>query len=132
MVVGELVCFVIYFFFQTTVPRPQLEGTSFTIELVQLIYSRDLPYNCFPSIHVLTSLAIMLGYFHLKIKHILHSIFIYITGTMIIISTLFVKQHVILDIFGALMLTLLTYGIVFELFHFSKLSKKEHTVYLKD
>ncbi|WP_374120487.1 phosphatase PAP2 family protein [Neobacillus sp. PS3-40] len=123
---------MIYFFFQTTVPRPKLEGNSFLIELVQLIYSRDLPYNCFPSIHVLTSLAIMLGYLHLKIKHILHSIFIYITGTMIIISTLFVKQHVILDIFGALMLTLLTYGIVFELFHFSKLSKKEHTVYLKD
>ena len=131
IVVGELLCFITYFFFQTTVSRPPLEGKGMLIDLVQIIYGRDLPYNCFPSIHVLTTLAIMLGCLHVKNKHIFHSISIHFTGIMIIISTVFVKQHVILDVFGSLFLALFTYGIVFELFQFHW-TKKSDTMYLKE
>ncbi|WP_071459625.1 phosphatase PAP2 family protein [Bacillus massilinigeriensis] len=113
--IGELVCFLIYFFFQTTVPRPALHGDGLLIDLVGMIYQHDQPFNCFPSIHVLTTFAIMLGSIHIKNKSVFHSLFIPSTGSLIIISTLFVKQHYILDMFGSMFLTTFVYGLVFEL-----------------
>jgi membrane-associated phospholipid phosphatase len=129
IVFGELACFIIFYFFPTTVPRPYLKGKGLLIELVQIIYGHDLPNNCFPSIHVLTTITIMIGCFHCKNKHLFHSIFIQITGILIIISTLFVKQHAILDIFGSLVLTFFLYGIVFELFRYF-IRKNSHQHFL--
>lgn len=131
IVIGELVCFVIYFFFQTTVPRPALVGEGVLMELVGMIYSHDQPYNAFPSIHVLTTFAIILGNINIPNKHIIHSLFVPIMGSLIIISTLFVKQHYILDMFASMFLASFVYGIVFELFEF-KVSEKSDAVYVKD
>jgi membrane-associated phospholipid phosphatase len=131
IVVGELICFLIYFFFQTTVPRPNLVGDGILIDLVGMIYSHDQPYNAFPSIHVLTTFAIILASISIRNKHTMHSIFIPIMGSLIILSTLFVKQHYILDMFASMFLTSFIYGIVFELIEF-KFSKKQDTVYVKD
>jgi len=131
IVIGELVCFVIYFFFQTTVPRPNLVANGVLIELVGMIYSHDQPYNAFPSIHVLTTFAIILGNINIRNKHIIHSIFVPVMGSLIIISTLFVKQHYILDMFASMFLTSFIYGVVFELFEF-KVAEKSDTVYVKD
>jgi membrane-associated phospholipid phosphatase len=131
IVIGELVCFVIYFYFQTTVPRPELVGNGILIDLVSMIYNHDRPYNAFPSIHVLTTFTIMLGNLNIHKKHIFHSIFIPVMGSLIIISTLFVKQHYLLDMFGSMFLTAFIYGIVFELYQL-RAGSKENTVYLKD
>ena len=131
IVIGELVCFVIYFFFQTTVPRPGLVGDGILIELVGMIYSHDQPFNAFPSIHVLTTFAIILGNINISNKHIIHSIFVPVMGSLIIISTLFVKQHYILDMFASMFLTSFIYGIVFELFEIN-VTEKSKTAYVKD
>ncbi|WP_079509192.1 phosphatase PAP2 family protein [Mesobacillus jeotgali] len=131
IVVGELICFAIYFFFQTTVPRPELAGQGIFIDLVEMIYSHDQPYNAFPSIHVLTTFAIILGNIHIQNKHIIHRILVPVLGSLIIISTLFVKQHYILDMFASVFMISFIYGIVFEVLEF-KLFKKSETVYLKD
>lgn len=131
IVIGELVCFVIYFFFQTTVPRPNLVGDGMLIDLVGMIYSHDQPYNAFPSIHVLTTFAIILGNINIRNKHIIHSVFVPVMGSLIIISTLFVKQHYILDMFASMFLTSFIYGIVFELFEIN-VTEKSKTAYVKD
>ncbi|PLS09463.1 phosphatase PAP2 family protein [Neobacillus cucumis] len=128
--VAEIICFVVYFFFQTTVPRPTLTGDSLLIDLVKWIYTNDRPYNCFPSIHVLTTFAVMLASLHIKNKHILNNFFIHTCGTLIIISTLFVKQHVIFDMIGSMFLVTFLYGISFELFSF-RWSGKSETIYQK-
>ncbi|WP_043930752.1 phosphatase PAP2 family protein [Bacillus sp. EB01] len=124
IVVGELICFAIYFFFQTTVPRPQLQGDGILIDLVKLIYLNDQPFNCFPSIHVLTTFAIMLGSLHIKEKHPVTILFIHILGSLIIISTLFVKQHVIPDMIGSMFLVTFLYGILFEFYQVRVEEKK--------
>jgi hypothetical protein len=131
IVIGELVCFVIYFYFQTTVPRPKLVGDGILVDLVGMIYSHDQPFNAFPSIHVLTTFAIILGNINIRNKHIFHSVFVSVMGSMIIISTLFVKQHYILDMFASMFLTSFIYGIVFELYEL-KFAAKSNTVYLKE
>jgi membrane-associated phospholipid phosphatase len=131
IVLGELVSFIIFYFIPTTIPRPLLNDKGIIIDLVRLIYRHDQPYNCFPSIHVLTTFSIILGSFHVKSKHIFHSIFIPIVGSLIIISTLFVKQHGIWDVFGSIFLSLFMYGIAFYFFQFQK-TERSKTVYLKD
>jgi PAP2 superfamily len=129
IVIGELVCFVIYFYFQTTVPRPELAGDGLFLDLVGMIYSHDQPYNAFPSIHVLTTFAIILGNFNIKNKHLFHTVFVPVMGSLIILSTLFVKQHFILDMASSIFLSVFLYGIMFELYGVS--TKKSKQAYVE-
>ncbi|WP_210366518.1 phosphatase PAP2 family protein [Bacillus sp. REN3] len=131
IVFGELVCFVIYFFFQTTVHRPDLPEGGILIDLVQMIYNHDRPFNAFPSIHVLTTFAIILGNINIRDKHLFHRLFVPVMGTLIIISTLFVKQHYILDMFASVLLTSFIYGIVFDVLKVF-VTEKTKTLYIKD
>ncbi|UAL50446.1 MULTISPECIES: phosphatase PAP2 family protein [Metabacillus] len=111
---GEIVCFIIYFYFQTTVPRPQLMGDSFLVQLVSLIYSSDQPYNCFPSIHVLTTMIIMLSVNRIEDSGKMMNYVTQVTGILIILSTLFVKQHVIYDVLSSVILSAGLWMILFE------------------
>lgn len=95
--IGMIISYIIYFFFQTTFPRPVIEGNDFFTNLVRFIYTNDQPYNCFPSIHVLTTFVIMYAMFKSDINSYAHRSIIYIFGSLIILSTVFVKQHSILD-----------------------------------
>ncbi|WML31376.1 phosphoesterase [Neobacillus sp. OS1-32] len=128
---GELACFVIYFFFQTTVPRPPVEGNDILTILVKWIYTIDQPYNCFPSIHVQTTFSIMLASLHIKNKHVINNILLHIGGGLIIVSTLFVKQHVIFDMVGSMFLVAFIYGFTFELFSL-RVPSKSKAVYVKN
>ncbi|MGG1675518.1 phosphatase PAP2 family protein [Neobacillus sp. NRS-1170] len=131
IVVAEIICFIIYFFFQTTVPRPNLEGNDLLTSMVQWIYKKDRPYNCFPSIHVLTTFAVMLASLHIKNKHMINNLCIHVTGGLIIISTLFVKQHVIFDMIGSMYLVSFLFGISFERLYL-RVPNKSETVYVKN
>ena len=123
IVVGELICFTIYFFFQTTVPRPHLTDNNLLTSMVQFIYNNDKPYNAFPSIHVLTTYAIMLASLNIKNKHKLNHLFIQIMGSLIILSTMFVKQHVVYDMIGSMFLVSVIYATAFQLNHVRKTQK---------
>jgi hypothetical protein len=94
---GLVTSFITFYFFQTTVPRPELTGSDFYTLLVSKIYSADQPYNCFPSIHVLTSYLMARAVSSSSIRNKTVLLFVWITSAMIIVSTLFVKQHVVLD-----------------------------------
>lgn len=111
--IGELVCFIIYFFFQTTVPRPQITGDTILLQLVSVIYNTDEPFNCFPSIHVLTTMIIMLASTHTKGTGKFQSYITQMTGILIILSTLFVKQHVIYDVVASVVLSAGLWVVVF-------------------
>ncbi|GIP31212.1 phosphatase PAP2 family protein [Paenibacillus sp. J2TS4] len=102
--IGLIVCYVIYFFYQTTVPRPELLGNDPLTALVRFIYWSDQPFNCFPSIHVLTSYLAMRGLLASSIRGWGLRSFTIIISTLIILSTLFVKQHVVLDAIAAILL----------------------------
>jgi membrane-associated phospholipid phosphatase len=90
------------------VERPILvEQTIFT-PLVFLIYSHDLPFNCFPSTHV--SLSLISGAYW--IKQAPHSkVYITVFVVLVAASTLFVKQHYIVDVAGGAILGLLSISV---------------------
>ncbi|MGJ7913276.1 phosphatase PAP2 family protein [Neobacillus sp. LXY-1] len=129
IVTAECICFIVYYFFQTTVPRPEVVGHHALENLVRYIYENDQPFNCFPSIHVLTTFVIILASLHIKNKHFLNTIMIHVIGSFIIISTLFVKQHVIFDMIGSLFLVTFLYGVTFDQLW---IHQKSETVYAKD
>lgn len=94
---GLIASYITFFFFQTTVPRPDIIGSDVLSKMVLAIYGADQPYNCFPSIHVLTSFLMVKALSASKIKSKLNLGIVWLSAVAIIISTLFVKQHVILD-----------------------------------
>lgn len=101
---GLVVCYITYFFYQTTVPRPVLTGDMPFYWLMHFVYSNDRPFNCFPSIHVMTTYVILKHTFqYVEVKR-LARLGIFALGWAIIVSTVFVKQHVVLDIAGAILL----------------------------
>ncbi|BBH21661.1 hypothetical protein Back11_30060 [Paenibacillus baekrokdamisoli] len=102
---GLIGCYIIYYFFQTTVPRPVITSQGVFDSLVQFIYNTDGPYNCFPSIHVLTSYLMIKGLAACTGLSRTSQWLITLTSWSIILSTLFVKQHVLLDLIGAILLS---------------------------
>lgn len=109
IILGMIICFIIYYIFPTTVPRPLLKGDDIFIRAVSFIYKRDNPYNCFPSIHVLDS---FLAAIYINREEILPQRFKIISSIIsfsIIISTLFIKQHYVYDALSAMVLSYVIY-----------------------
>ncbi|WP_219639137.1 phosphatase PAP2 family protein [Cohnella sp. CFH 77786] len=92
---GLLACYAVYFLFQTTVPRPDITSDGLLHRLAALVYRSDQPYNCFPSIHVMTSCLMIKGSIVLRPRF---RMAVLTTAVCIIASTLFIKQHVIADV----------------------------------
>lgn len=104
MNISVIVCYLIYHYFQTTVPRPILIGHGWDIQMLQWVYGHDQPFNCFPSIHSLYSYLVMRSSWN-SIKLRLRTKMIFsICSLTIIIATFMIKQHVIYDAIAAILL----------------------------
>ncbi len=103
-IVCALVCYGIYSVFQTTVPRPVVTGSDPFSELMRYIYNRDKPFNCFPSIHCFSSYMVMRLVWTSGFRNKRNLMLITGMSSLIIMSTLFVKQHVIMDAIGGIVL----------------------------
>jgi len=116
---GLIASYMTFYFFQTTVPRPEVIGSDYLSKMVQIIYRADKPYNCFPSIHVLTCFLMIKAIMASSIKNKINMVIVWSNSILIIISTLFIKQHVILDVVSGIVYAdilfrvVQTYGILF-------------------
>lgn len=116
IILGMCICYVIFYIFPTEINRPAIVGSNVIDKLLQIVYSSDRPFNCFPSIHVLNTYLIMRN----TKKSYNKKFFIYteVTGVIIILATLFIKQHFVLDVIAAIFI-----GEVINLF-VNKINKK--------
>lgn len=114
-IMGLLLCYGVYAIYQTTVPRPELTGSDWLLRMVQWVYRNDQPFNCFPSSHVLTSYLMMKAYVRSTYISLPYKIAAASMALLIIVSTQFVKQHVLLDIVGAV---LVAEGVVYAVGRF--------------
>jgi len=108
IVSGMFVCFAIFYFFPTTVERPDVIGGGFFNYAMRVIYSTDNPYNCFPSIHVLNATLVTLFLFSKERSHNFNTWAI-ISCILINLSTMFTKQHVFLDVVAGTILAVIMY-----------------------
>ncbi len=110
MLLIELISIVIYIFFPVSTYwwRQELfaietsyEG-NFLAEIIYDVYRFDTSFNCFPSLHAASSTIIAYGWYRYyrikpKIKSKVMAILTFIIAVGVVLSTLFVKQHYIID-----------------------------------
>lgn len=96
-----LISIMIYSAFQTEISRPIIASTDFFTLLTNTIYKYDMPNNAFPSLHVSLTATISTVIYE---KNTTVGIILMFMTFLIILSTVFIKQHVFLDLIGGLML----------------------------
>ena len=99
---AKIICLFFFLLFPTTLIRPEITGTDLCSRLVQLIYTIDAPVNLFPSIHCLESWACIRAAFLLKRSNRTYKIITILMSLGVFASTLLIKQHVIVDVFGGI------------------------------
>lgn len=119
-----LICYGIYSVFQTTVPRPFITGNDVFSELMRFIYNRDQPFNCFPSIHCFSSYMVMRMIWTSSFRNKVNVTLITSMSSLIILSTLFVKQHVILDVISAILLVEIVVMVILAFERVMKVSRE--------
>lgn len=111
LIIINLVAYAVYLVFQTYVPRDPITSSDIFSRTLQLIYDYDRSYNCFPSLHSAMSASLATFFVIKKSKYVWVNI---VFAFLIIISTLFVKQHYVADaVSGILLGTGVTYFVFF-------------------
>jgi len=100
-------------------------------DVVKWLYATDTPTNVFPSVHVANSLAMFAAIWRsekLTRKHRGIQFASLVVTILIILSTMLIKQHSVLDVTGALIMGYVNYAIVYG--HWPKISfqRKEKLV----
>lgn len=95
--------------------RPKLNGDSIFIQMVQILYKVDTSTNILPSLHVFNSIACGIALLkNRKVKqHKVVRAAIVVLVISIVLSTVFLKQHSMLDVLVALMMNLVCYGVIY-------------------
>lgn len=96
--------------------RPHLEGNSVFIQLVRYLYHIDTPTNILPSIHVFNSVACCIAV--LKHKDFIHEelvkISTFVLTVLIILATVLLKQHTLVDVAAAFALNAICYQMFYN------------------
>ncbi|MDD5935602.1 MAG: phosphatase PAP2 family protein [Clostridiales bacterium] len=117
--IGMTICLIAYTVYPTGIYfRPNLDSlgrNNFAIEMTRFIYSIDPGTNACPSIHCFNSIGVAIAV--LKSKKLNKKKWlttgVVLLSTSICMSTVFVKQHSIIDFFFAVALAILMYCIAY-------------------
>ena len=91
------------------------ERDNIFVDRMKFVYSADTPTNVFPSLHVFNSLAACIAICQsekLK-KHPAVCGGAYVMATLIILSTMFLKQHSVVDVIMAFVMANVLYQFVY-------------------
>ena len=87
------------------------------VDMVKMLYKADTPTNVLPSLHVYNSLGACIAIYNSKVlqKHKVISWGAYILAALIILATMFLKQHSIIDVMAAFIMAYTIYQFVYEI-----------------
>lgn len=108
---ARLVCMLVFFFFPTTNTRPILVGNDFWTEAVRFLYTVDAPTNLLPSIHCMTSWFCYIGIRKREDIPGWYKVLSMVTAVAVFVSTLALRQHVLLDVAAGVLLAEAAYYI---------------------
>lgn len=120
IIIGYCISFVIYLVYPNgQMLRPNLEELgreNILTWLMSLLYSADTHTNVCPSMHVIGALAIMFTAWHSKhysrwFWRILHIV----VALLVCLSTMYVKQHSIIDVWAGLAVSAVLYILIFHI-----------------
>lgn len=101
--VSKGICLFFYVLLPTTMERADLSGGGVFNWITGMVYSTDQPNNLFPSIHCMESWLCFRGSLKCRKTHRGYSAIWLVLAILICCSTVFVKQHVFVDIFGGIL-----------------------------
>lgn len=103
---ATVLSYIIYLVFPTFVTRPEITSTDVFSKAISLLYQTDRAYNAAPSGHTFYTvlLALYLGRWSPGYKLIWAAVVL-----IVLASTLFTRQHYILDLVSGLALAVLAY-----------------------
>lgn len=101
IIAKSIVC-ICYIVIPTTLIRPEVAGTDVFSEMVRFLYQIDSPVNLFPSIHCLESWFCFRCCVNQKSIKLPYKIGMGIMTALVFISTVCLKQHVVVDIISAI------------------------------
>jgi membrane-associated phospholipid phosphatase len=117
MAVGQAICMLIYYLFPNGQSlRPTITDNDVFSRMIQVIYDNDTSTNVAPSIHVLHALAIHIGlmnYPPFRKKRLL-PVVSFLVMVSVVLSTVFIKQHAIMDVFYGLLLSGVLYVLIYK------------------
>lgn len=117
--IGMTICLIIYTIWPNghylRVNLDTLGRSNIFTKMLAKIYKIDTATNVFPSIHVFNSIGAMIAIGKSqRLRHIKWlQISTFILTVLICMSTVFLKQHSILDVFGGIILSIIMYAIVY-------------------
>lgn len=107
-------------------PRPtEFPRDNFCTDLVKMLYSSDTSTNVLPSLHVLNTLIVVIAVFESKTFGKFHNsmkIIVSVIGVLIVLSTMFLKQHSVYDVILAFVIAGVMYPLIYKtkwLYNFS-------------
>lgn len=133
--IGMTICLTIYTLWPNghnlRVDLDSLGRNNVLITLVRQLYSMDTPTNVSPSIHVFNSVGAYISIYRNERLHKIKwlQISTLILTILICMSTVFLKQHSIVDVFYALVLNIVMYAFVY---YPIKLKQSDHRTVTKN
>ena len=101
--------YVFFVVYPTAAPRgDEVAGVGFGAWGLRLLYGADPPYNCFPSLHVAHSFVSALTCWRLHSELGIASLFV---ASLVAVSTLFTKQHYVVDVVAGIALAFVAYAL---------------------
>jgi len=108
LAVSDLIAAIIFLVLPTRMIRPDVQSAGIFPDLVRLIYTIDLPYNLFPSKHVIWAIILNRIWAAAGPRCLWFRLFNHGGTLLIIASTVLIKQHYTPDIIGGLAVALLS------------------------
>lgn len=92
------------------------ERDNIFVDMVRTLYRADTPTNVLPSLHVFNSLGACIAIYHSEAlrKHKAVCIGAYILAALIVLATMFLKQHSVIDVMAAFLMAYTLYQFVYE------------------
>jgi len=112
MIIVWFVSYACYFLLQSYIARPQITGSDPFSAMIRTIYASDRPYNDFPSLHTSLSTIIAMHWWRFDRRI---GIAAAIWTTLIVASTVLVKQHYLADVAGGLVLAAIVSRLVMRI-----------------
>ena len=115
-ITGLLICCLIFVIYPTDITfRPEyVEGSDMCSSLLRWIFDADNPYNVFPSIHCYEATAVFVGI--MSSRYFSRKTWAKVTGAVLMIviwlSTLFIKQHSVIDMIAGIALALILIPVI--------------------
>lgn len=108
---SRVICAFFFIVLPTTNVRPEVVGEGIPQLLMRFVYQMDDASNLFPSIHCLVSWFCFIGIRGRKEIPLWYRIFSCLMAFLVFASTLFTKQHFIIDVFAGVFLAEVCYYI---------------------